>query len=127
MTLTKPRQRRTFPRKAPKAFITVSNWPATLGAPNYLTGDYNGDGYVNAADFTVWRDTIGTEGTEENHPAADGNHDFDVDSDDYMVWTTAFGQPASSTSSVSGVPEPTAISLLVTLLVAALATSKRNV
>jgi len=29
----------------------------TLGAPNYLTGDYNDNGEVDAADYVIWRKT----------------------------------------------------------------------
>lgn len=51
-------------------------------------GDYNGDAYVNSADYTVWRDSLGQ---SENQMPADGNHDGQVDQDDYHVWTSAFG------------------------------------
>ena len=58
----------------------------TLGV---LDGDYNHDGAVNAADYVVWRKTIGT-------PAA------------YTTWRTNFGRTAGSGSVLSGaaVPEP---------------------
>ena len=86
----------------------------TLGAPNYLTGDYNGDGVVDAGDYVIWRKTINETGTESNHPAADANHDFLVDGADYASWMAYFGQPqslaagagSSSSSSTPAVPEP---------------------
>lgn len=82
-----------------------------IGGPNYLTGDYNGDGVVNAADYTTWRDAEGTVGTESAHPAADHNHDFAVDESDYTLWTAAYGGP-NATASVSlaeTVPEPATV------------------
>ena len=89
----------------------------TLGAPNFMFGDYNKDGVVDAADYTVWRDTLGaTTGTETNHPAADTNHDFLVNDLDYDLWKSNFGQPGTgaggSTVGGVGVPEPATISLL---------------
>ena len=38
--------------------------------PPSLAGDYNGDGVVDAADYTVWRDTFGQTGADL---AADGD------------------------------------------------------
>jgi len=89
----------------------------TLGAPNFITGDFTGDGLVNAADYTVWRDVKGQLGNEANHPAADPNHDFVVDDADYALWGQNYGSPSAVEApapSIS-VPEPT------TLLIAALA------
>lgn len=95
----------------------------TLGSPNYITGDFNGDGYVDAADYTVWRDSKGVVfGTEQDHPAADANHDFVVDDDDYSLWVANYGSPSQASSSpnvtlfaASSVPEPST-ALLVLML-----------
>ena len=79
----------------------------TIGSPNFRTGDYNGDGVVDAADYTVWRDTEGDLGTEFAHPPADPNHDFVVDGDDYDLWVASFGEPAGAASGESSaIPEP---------------------
>lgn len=82
----------------------------TLGAPNFLFGDYNKDGVVDTADYTIWRDTVGIAGTESAHPAADPNHDFLVNELDYQIWKNNFGQPDSGagagTIGFAGVPEP---------------------
>ncbi len=51
-------------------------------------GDYNGDAYVNSADYTIWRDSLGQSG---NALPADGDRDGQVDLDDYNVWTSAYG------------------------------------
>ena len=31
----------------------------TIPQPQILPGDYNADGHVDAADYTIWRDTLG--------------------------------------------------------------------
>jgi hypothetical protein len=79
-----------------------------------LLGDYNGNGVVDAADYTVWRDTLGQTGTGL---AADGNGNNQIDAGDYTVWQTHFGQSAgigSSANVKAAVPEPaTAVMLLI--------------
>lgn len=62
-----------------------------LEAVPALDGDYNLDGTVDAADYTVWRAGLGTTFTEA----------------DYAVWRTNFGA-TSSTATSRAVPEPTA-------------------
>ncbi len=83
----------------------------TVGGPNYLTGDYNHDGIVDTADYTVWRDTQGTAGSEAAHPAADGNHDFAVNSTDYGIWASVYGSPNASPALSESIPEPFALVL----------------
>lgn len=69
-------------------------------------GDYNGDGTVNAADFTVWRDNFGSTA----NLAADGNNNGVVDQADYAIWKQNYGQTAASGAAT--VPEPMAILLV---------------
>lgn len=94
----------------------------TLGSPNFITGDYNGNGVVDASDYAVWRETIGAGvGSESNHPAADHNHDFNVDSADFDLWIGNYGAPnggvaAGGNGSIATTPEPQSFVLLVTLL-----------
>ena len=80
-----------------------------------LPGDYNFDGVVDAADYTVWRDA----GSGLNSFAADGDLDGDVDHFDYLVWKSNFGRtnilPTGLQSAT--IPEPT--SLWLCLLLAA--------
>jgi hypothetical protein len=72
-----------------------------------LAGDYNGDGIVDAADYTVWRDTSGATGIGL---AADGNADLVVDAADYGIWRANFGAVAPAAAlndaGAAGVPEP---------------------
>jgi subtilisin-like proprotein convertase family protein len=50
-----------------------------------ITGDYDGSGAVDAADYVVWRKTLGT-----NYVMADGNGSGMVDPLDYDVWQEHF-------------------------------------
>jgi hypothetical protein len=79
---------------------------AILSAP-LLAGDYNKNGVVDTADYTVWRDTVGQTGAGL---AADGNGDGQVNQLDYDVWTTNFGDTSGASSSSpaanQSIPEP---------------------
>lgn len=104
----------------------------SLGGPNYITGDYNKDGHVDAADYVVWRKSIHQTGTESSHPAADANHDFLVDDDDWMKWQTNFGSPKSGSASGRAgseiamvVPEPSTLLLMGIALVVAIVAARR--
>jgi hypothetical protein len=75
-----------------------------------LAGDYNGDGAVDARDYTIWRDSLGAIGA--NLPA-DGNNNGSIDPGDYTVWKNNFGQGAGSgAASSSAVPEPATFMML---------------
>jgi glucose/arabinose dehydrogenase len=77
-----------------------------INTTQLLPGDYNADGSVNAADYTVWRDTLGQSVTA--HSGADGDGSGVIDAGDYTLWTTNFGMSvhASSPGGGSAVPEP---------------------
>jgi hypothetical protein len=74
-------------------------------------GDYNADGLVDAADYTVWRD-FASATTHVNR--GDGNADGAVNAGDYEVWRGNYGA-----GSGASVPEPTA-GVLLTILVGGL-------
>jgi len=77
--------------------------------PDPLSGDYNQDGKVDAADYTVWRDTLGS----TTVLTADGDGNGVVDQADYLIWQWTFGKaPAAATT--TAVPEPAAWLLLAT-------------
>lgn len=64
------------------------------------TGDFNGDGTINAADYVVWRKGLGTTYTQN----------------DYNIWRAHFGQTTgigSSTSANAAVPEPRTLVLIL--------------
>lgn len=77
-----------------------------------LAGDYNGDNVVDAADFTVWRDTLGSTSVLD----ADGDGSGTIDAGDYSVWTSNFGN--SIPAAAAAVPEPSSIMLLSISLLA---------
>ncbi len=56
-----------------------------------LAGDYNFNGVVDAADYSVWRDTLNSMADLR----ADGNGDGVVDALDYGVWRSNFGATVS--------------------------------
>jgi hypothetical protein len=81
-----------------------------------LAGDYNGDGTVNAADYTLWQDTLGQNVAAGS--GADGNGDGTINASDYGVWKTNFGTTSgSATASGAAVPEPTNLVLVCTGLI----------
>lgn len=71
-----------------------------------LAGDYNGDGTVDAADYTVWRDNYGA--TSGPGLVADGNVDGQVNGADYLIWQQHYGEtvPTAASSEAFNVPEP---------------------
>ena len=71
-----------------------------------LAGDYNFDGIVDAADYTVWRDSLGS----TSELAADGDGNGTVEQADYSFWQDRFGD--SLNSNTNAVPEPCSVSLL---------------
>lgn len=82
-----------------------------------VAGDYNGDGIVDAADYTVWRDSLGS----TVDLAADGDGNLIVDGGDYEIWRTNFGA-TSGPAAGSSVPEPATAILGCLLQVAACCT-----
>jgi hypothetical protein len=86
-----------------------------LTPPPMTTGDYNGDQTVNAADYTVWRNALGTTVTELGS-GADGHADGVIDEQDYAFWKEKFGTVipgAGNGGAAIFVPEPAMLSLTV--------------
>jgi subtilisin-like proprotein convertase family protein len=85
-----------------------------------LSGDYNGDGTVNAADYTVWRNSLGDIGP---NLAADGDGDGEVTPLDFNVWKMHYGESFAggaaldSLNSAGKVPEPMALCHLGILVI----------
>jgi glucose/arabinose dehydrogenase len=86
--------------------------------PPPLAGDYNDDGTVNAADYTVWRDHLGATFQLANEVA--GVTPGLVTSEDFTAWKTRFGDTLEGGSGAlaMSVPEPATGSLLAISLVA---------
>ena len=86
--------------------VTLSGFQAVA-----LPGDYNHNGVVDAADYTVWRNSLGRTGSGL---AADGNINGMIDAGDYTVWKSHFGTHAGSGADGSPnavVPEPATFAL----------------
>jgi uncharacterized protein YkwD len=84
-----------------------------------LPGDYNNDGIVNTADYTVWRDHLGSATALANDDTAG------VDQDDYTRWMNNFGNTLAGGAATSAVPEPSTALLLLTALLAPLLIRRR--
>jgi hypothetical protein len=98
-----------------------------INAAAFLPGDYNHDDRVDAADYIVWRDTLGS--TIEL--AADGSGNSLVDDADYDVWRAnfgyAFGIPETTAGgSALAVPEPTALAIFAVILAVATGPRRRE-
>ncbi|QDU90818.1 hypothetical protein Pla175_42310 [Pirellulimonas nuda] len=89
-----------------------------------LPGDFNSDGFVNAADYTVWRDNLNA--PESVLPPGTGDNSGSVDPGDYTIWKNNFGSPAVSglSASTAAVPEPATVGMLL-LACAAAAVARR--
>jgi uncharacterized protein YkwD len=85
-----------------------------------LLGDYNENGTVDAADYTVWRDHLG------NANALPNDDTVGVDLDDYTRWKNNFGQslPAGG-ASVAPVPEPASVLLVLSAMCSPLTIRRR--
>jgi hypothetical protein len=81
----------------------------SLLAEAILSGDYNRDRVVDAADYVVWRRALG-----ENVMAyigADGDGNGIIDDGDYGIWRANFGATAAAINAFaeSTVPEPASV------------------
>jgi hypothetical protein len=74
--------------------------------PGGLTGDYNDDNFVDAADYVVWRKNAGTKNSLPNDPIGGA-----IGAAQYENWRASLGSSgagASASAAESAVPEPSA-------------------
>ncbi|MGL4512628.1 MAG: hypothetical protein ACRCT8_06010 [Lacipirellulaceae bacterium] len=123
--------------------VAGNDSPKVALGPVAPAGDYNDDGAVNAADYTVWRDSLGA--TVASGAGADGNSNGVIDQADYDTWVSTYGQVAtagttfdpfnasyviidnvvvSRIASVGAIPEPSA-AVLALLAAAGMVRRKR--
>ncbi len=82
------------------ALIVSNSSTALLDVTGVVSGDFDRNGMVDAADYVVWRKSLGTTYQQS----------------DYQVWRANFGQSAASGSAGMGnatIPEPTTYMLLI--------------
>lgn len=92
--------------------LSVTNGTLIVAIPT--AGDYNRNGVVDTADYTVWRDTFGQTGM---NLWADGNGDTHVDATDFGIWKQNFGQSLGGSASAIPVPEPANLLLVIGALI----------
>jgi T5SS/PEP-CTERM-associated repeat protein len=84
----------------------IEIWPAAL-----LAGDYNQNGFVDAADYVVWRKNEGTTDPLPNDPIGGT-----IGQGQYDQWRAHFGQTAGRGAGAEAnttVPEPATLALLM--------------
>lgn len=90
--------------------VIFRDFSVTATAAPALLGDYNENNTIDAADYTVWRDLLGTAGPLPNDPTPGT-----IDISDFEYWKANFGNTLGSGAvAAAAVPEPT--SMLVALV-----------
>lgn len=92
-------------------YLDAKYYAVAAGTP----GDYNENGVVDAADYTVFRDNLGALVALPNENPAAVTPGL-VDDEDYAFWKTSFGGGGGSLGAVAVVPEPSLLILLGGLL-----------
>ena len=89
-----------FPQTMLVDYVRV--WRPQTGVP----GDYNGDGVVDAADYTIWRNSQGQTGIGL---PADGSGNGSVGPEDYEIWKANYSGelPEGADGASHAAPEPT--------------------
>ncbi|MCA9185924.1 MAG: hypothetical protein R3E01_36620 [Pirellulaceae bacterium] len=80
----------------------------SLATATIVEGDYNRNGIVDAADYTVWKDAFGSTINLD----ADGNKNGVIDAADYTIWKDNFGATLGQSLAIS-VPEPANLALIL--------------
>jgi hypothetical protein len=104
-------------RNDPVAFIPSGGTGFLRPVPTQVAGDFNLNGTIDAADYVLWRNTLGS----NSNLAADGNGNRVVDSGDYSIWRSQFGMTRGAGAELHGslgftvlVPEPASWVLSIT-------------
>ncbi len=97
------------------SFSYLRSAPTSTPSP---TGDYNGNGVVDAADYVAWRNTLGQTASPAG-TGADGNANGTIDLGDFAFWRAHFGNTAGNGSGGNletiQVPEPSTLILVLAL------------
>jgi hypothetical protein len=104
--------------------VTWNDVKVTFKGPlaGWATGDLNYDGVVDAADYTVWRDTLGS--AVDQYP--DGTTSHLIDPLDYFTWKLHFGEVLPPGEAAASVPEPATLPCALVACLAVLSFCRRN-
>ncbi len=90
-------------------------------------GDFNADGVVDAADYTVWRDNLGSSDALGGNGDESGLSAGVVDEADYALWRINFGMNfLGNAAGATPVPEPTGCLLALAVVALAGVTRRRD-
>jgi len=92
-----------------------------VGSTPALTGDYNANGKVDAADYVVWREALNTNTVLPNDPTGGT-----IGITQYNTWRANFGNGGAG--SASAVPEPAAglLAILAAVFVGRISSARRS-
>jgi hypothetical protein len=77
--------------------------PIVVGGRPSPAGDFNDNGFVDAADYTVWRDTLGSTTDLRANDDNMGGSAGVVDQADYALWKTNFGNEGERFLSIADI------------------------
>lgn len=113
-----------FDSVTPGFNVTQQGGELVLSVAAGLPGDFNADGVVDAIDYAVWRDNLGSGFNLGGNGDESGASAGVVDSADYALWLSNYGASAPASLQESGAaPEPRTVALLLVAAVAAMAPS----
>lgn len=106
--------------KTLSATEVLASYEAIAAEAGGVPGDFNNDGVVNIADYTVWRNNLGGSFDLNGNGDETGDSAGVVDAADYALWKDNFGNSGAANAALSStnVPEPGAVVLVLVMGVA---------
>ena len=95
---------------------TIQLYELSLSVVAQTTGDYNHDGFVDAADYTLWRNTLGQSvpaGSGADGSGPGGVPDGIVNRFDFDFWKSHYGEAAGAGAATNSAPVPEPASFLL--------------
>ena len=94
-------------------------WDGSLSSL-VVPGDYNSNGNVDAADYTIWRNTLGSQSDLRANGNNLGASAGIIDQADFIFWKSHYGETVFSgggAGSLALVPEPASLPLVLLIMV----------